>query len=138
LYGKVILKIGVIKSAHTSGKGFDIYFNKEKSKSVRKSMFSKSRIPALGDFVEVSISEDGDVVSAKLSASVELEDVGFGVGSLSLNVKGFGFVDGAFVPQGLISPDLAGKTVQYTKILDFDNKKACYSWKVIALKLHEL
>lgn len=135
LYGKVVLKIGVIKSAHTSGKGFDIYLNKESTKSVRKSIFKKSKLPIPGDFVEISISEDDDVVSAKLTSPVELDDVGFGVGVLSLSPKGFGFVDGAFVPQGLISPDLAGKTVQYTKILDFDKKKECFGWKVIALKI---
>lgn len=138
LYGETISKIGVVKSVHASGKGINVFLNKESTKSVRNKMFGKKKPPSPGEFVEVIISKDGDVVSAKLTPAVDLDDVGFGVGTLSLNAKGFGFVDGAFVPHGLISPDLAGKTVQYTKILDFDKKKECFSWKVIALKLEYL
>lgn len=137
VYGEPNWVTGVVKSVHASGKGFDVYLNKDSTKSVRKSLLTQKKLPAPGEFVKIAISEDGDVMSAKLSPTVEMDDVGFGVGTLRVNAKGFGFVDGAFVPPGLINAALAGKTVQYIKIQDFDKTKECFSWKVVSLKSHE-
>lgn len=137
LYGETNWEIGVVKSLHASGKGLDVYLNKDCTKSVRKTLFSERKLPVPGKFVKIAISEDGEVVSATQSNPVEMKDVGFGIGTLKVNAKGFGFVDDAFVPPNLIKAELNGRSVQFVKIQEFDKTKGSFGWKVITLMLHE-
>jgi hypothetical protein len=64
-----------------------------------------------------------------------VNDVGVEQGQIKVSEKGFGFVNGVFVPPHLIDAGINEEQVNIVKILDFDKTKNKPSWKAITLEL---
>ena len=95
---------------------------------------------ALGAGVTVSgainpANERFEVSWIELAPVPEHADIGVFSGELRRNGKGFGFIEGVFVPAPLIGPGLQD-VLNYTVVAvqAFDKKKERYSWRAVAVR----
>jgi len=136
LFGEREQHAAVVQNVHASGKGFHAYYGKDKSISVRLGLYRSKKPPSPGDYVRLTISkEDQSVIAAEPCDPVEIDDVGYQEGTLSVKDKGFGFVEDTFVPKTLASPEMDGQFVKVLRILDFDKTKSRHSWKALTIQV---
>lgn len=136
LFGEREQRVAVVQNIHNSGKGFNAYLNKNESVSVRLGVFRSNKKPLPGDFVLLAIStEDQSVVEAKPYKQVDLDDVSYLDGVLSIKDKGFGFVEDTFVPSFLIDKEMDGQSVGVLRVLSYDKSKGIHGWKALKLQL---
>lgn len=128
---------GVIQSVHESGKGATIYVNRELQFSARKGVFENRKIAKLGKYVKLLCdmgSENQDVVSVENLQSIDAPDIRSFKGSLKMNDKGFGFVNGdIFISPGLVEGVQRDDEVAGVAVMSFDKIKNKYGWKAITL-----
>jgi len=136
LYGSTKQHITVVQNVHKSGKGFHVYLDHEHSYSVRLGLFDSKSLPAPGDYVKLSLSEEGEsVVRAEPCAAEKMVDVGFIEGNIRVTDKGFGFVDDTFIPPYLVVDGIDGQLVKILRILDFDKLKNKPGWKALTIEI---
>jgi len=136
LHGPTQKMTAIIENIHKSGKGFHAFVNKSTSLSVRMGLYKSKVKPCVGDYVELSVaSEDGEqmVISSAPCAHAEVPDVSFIEGPLIIAPKGFGFVEGTFVPPFIIADIAPDTLVSAQQVMSWDKTKARYSWKAIKL-----
>lgn len=136
LFGEREQRVAVLQNIHNSGKGFHAYLNKNESVSVRLGVFRSKKKPLPGDFVLLTLSmEDQSVIEAKPCEQVDLDDVSYLEGVLSIKDKGFGFVEDTFVPSLLIEKEMDGQSVGVLRVLSYDKSKGKHGWKALKLQL---
>jgi len=136
LHGPSEQCVAIISNVHQSGKGFHAYRDHKRSYSVRLGLYKTKEQPKAGCYVQLTLSaEDGAVIAASPCGAVAVNDVGVEQGQIKVSEKGFGFVNGVFVPPHLIDAGINEEQVNIVKILDFDKTKNKPSWKAITLKL---
>ncbi len=129
--------IGLIEKIHKSEKGFQVFVNKSTTWSVRMGVHRSNQKPQVGDYVELSLSINGnenEVIASVPSQSVELEDVSTIEGELRIAPKGFGFVGDTFVPSFVIGDVANQSPVKVLRIMAWDKIKARHNWKAIKLE----
>ncbi|ELV7508270.1 hypothetical protein ACET7Q_11595 [Aeromonas veronii] len=140
LYGPTEKVIGVIESIHKSEKGFQVFVNKTTHWSVRMGVHKSNQKPQTGDYVELSLSANGnekEVVASVPCQSIKLADVGTVEGELRISAKGFGFVEDTFVPSFLIGDVANESRVSVLRVMAWDKSKDRYNWKAIKLAQKE-
>ena len=136
LHGPSESCVAIVSAIHKSEKGFNAYGSRNQMLSVRLGLYRSKKLPAVGDYVRLTISvDDSEVISAEPCNAVPLDDVAADEGKISVTPKGFGFVNGTFIPPYLISEGIDENLVKITSILDFDKTKNRHSWKAITLAL---
>jgi len=136
LHGPSEQCMAIISNVHQSGKGFHAYRDHKRSYSVRLGLYKTKEQPKAGCYVQLTLSaEDGSVIAASSCGAVAINDVGVEQGEIKVTEKGFGFVNGVFVPPHLIKVGVNEEQVNIVKILDFDKTKNKPSWKAITLEL---
>lgn len=136
LFGEREQSVAVVQNVHASGKGFHAYLNRNQSVSVRLGLYRSKKPPNPGDYVRLTLSkEDQSVVAAEPCEPVDMDDVGYKEGTLSIKEKGFGFVEDTFVPTTLAQPEMDGQSVKVLRILDFDKTKKRHSWKALKVQI---
>lgn len=136
LFGEREMHVALVQYVHASGKGFHAYYGKDKSIPIRLGLYRSKKLPSPGDYVRLTLSkQDQVVIAAEACGPVEINDVSYQEGTISINDKGFGFVKDTFVPQALASPELDGQFVRVLRILDFDKTKMKHSWKALTIQV---
>ncbi len=136
LFGEREQSVAVVQNVHASGKGFHAYLNRNQSVSVRLGLYRSKKPPNPGDYVRLTLSkEDQSVVAAEPCDPVDIDDVGYKEGTLSIKEKGFGFVEDTFVPKPLAEPEMDGQSVKVLRILDFDKTKSRHGWKALTIEV---
>jgi tetratricopeptide (TPR) repeat protein len=134
LFGEREVRMGVVQNLHKSGKGFHAYLDRNTSVSVRLGVYQAKEPPAPGDFIALTLAkEDRSVIEAKPTEAVEMDDVGFIEGNLSVKEKGFGFVEDTFVPPFLIQEGMDSLPVRVLRVMDFDKSKNKHGWKALKI-----
>ncbi|MCG9647967.1 tetratricopeptide repeat protein [Vibrio brasiliensis] len=136
LHGPMEKVIGIVENIHQSGKGFQVFVNRSATWSVRMGMHKNKQKLQPGDYVELSLSMNGnekEVVESVLCQPVKIADVGTIEGVLRIAQKGFGFVDDTFVPAFLVGEVEAESRVTALRIMAWDKAKARHNWKAIKL-----
>lgn len=135
LHGPSEQCVAIISHIHRSGKGFHAYRDQKRSYSVRLGLYKGKGKPKAGTYVHLTLAvDDGSVIAAKPAEPAELSGVASDSGELRVAPKGFGFVNGTFVPPYLVRDGMDGKAVNIVKVLDFDETKSRPSWKAITLE----
>ena len=137
LHGPLEKVIGVVESIHRSEKGFQVFVNKSTAWSVRMGIHKSNQKPQAGDYVELSLSINGnekEVVASIPSQPIEIADVDTVEGELHIATKGFGFVEDTFVPPFLIGDIVNKSRVKALRIMAWDKTKARHNWKAIKLE----
>lgn len=127
----------IVESVHKSGKGFQVFENKETKIPVRLGVHESKKMPKVGDFVELTVSDSGDesnVISSKLIDKVDIPDVSYIEGEIKITAKGFGFVENTFVPPYLAKDFENGSDVSVIRVMAWDRSKSRFNWKAIKIQ----
>ena len=136
LHGPSEQCVAIISNVHQSGKGFHAYRDHKHSYSVRLGLYKTKQQPKAGCYVKLTLSaKDGTVIAASPCEAVDMNDVDVERGQIKVVEKGFGFVNGVFVPPHLITSGINEERVEIVKIFDFDKTKNKPSWRAITLEL---
>lgn len=136
LHGPTEKVIGIIENIHKSEKGFQVFVNKSTTWSVRMGIHKSNQKPQAGDYVELSLSMNGnekEVVASVSCQSVEMADVGIIEGGLRIDPKGFGFIKDTFVPPFVIGDVANESRATVLRIMAWDKTKSRHNWKAIKL-----
>jgi len=136
LFGEREYCIAVAQNIHASGKGFHVYLNRNKSISVRLSLYHSKKPPNIGDYIRLTLSaEDKSVIAAEPCPEQKMEDVGYIEGTLSIEEKGFGFVENTYIPKNMISEEMDGQKVGVMRIFALDKTKNRHNWKALKIEV---
>jgi tetratricopeptide (TPR) repeat protein len=136
LLGPTEKLVAIVENIHKSGMGFHAFVNRSTSLSVRMGIHKSKTKPSVGDYVSLCVSkQDGEqlAVSSTPCNKIEIADVSFVEGSLRVAPKGFGFVEGTFVPPFVIGDIKSETQVSAQRVMTWDKTKSRYNWKAIKL-----
>ncbi len=143
LYGSTRLALGLVIKLHKSGKGLNLYLSENETISVPLRLFKKQKTPALGNHVNITVSEDREeksVIAAELTSPQYLSGVESFQGTLNVKEKGFGFVEDTFIPAFLIKDGIDNQLIEGLRFRQFDKKKERLGWcaaSIIAIEENE-
>jgi tetratricopeptide (TPR) repeat protein len=133
---KPVYYTGIIERIHQSGKGCNVYVNKELQMQVRRNLFEVKSLMQVGCFLNIigdASTDIVEVVKVELADAIESDDIKRFNGKLRLLPSGIGFVDDIFIPSFLATGLSDGADVNGLAINAFDKKKSQYSWKAVSI-----
>jgi hypothetical protein len=141
LHGQTKKVIALVENIHKSGKGFHAFIDKSQSVSVRMGIHKSKTKPNVGDYIELTVSDEEEDEEPTVIASIACDkrtmpDVSTIEGKLRIAPKGFGFVEDTFVPPFVVGNIVNETHVIAERVKTWDKMKSRYSWKAIKLTAH--